>query len=57
LGSVGVTFLFGGVPGALTGGSVFLGEKAWDMTEPVREEIKQQYFQFEKALKTGWKPY
>ncbi|MGE0931756.1 RHS repeat-associated core domain-containing protein [Peijinzhouia sedimentorum] len=46
----------GGPYGAAVGGLFFLGEKAWDMTQPMRDEISRQYWQFENALRSGWRP-
>jgi hypothetical protein len=46
----------GGPYGAAVGGLFFLGEKAWDVTQPLRYEISQQYWQVEIAIRNGWIP-
>jgi RHS repeat-associated protein len=54
--SIGAVYLLGGPYGAAAGGLFFLGEKTWDMTQPMRDEISRQYWQFENALRSGWRP-
>jgi hypothetical protein len=54
--SIGAAYSLGGPYGAAVGGLFFLGEKAWDMTQPMRDEISRQYWQFESALRSGWRP-
>jgi len=54
--SIGAAYFLGGPYGAAVGGLFFLGEKAWDMTQPMRDEISRQYWQFENALRSGWRP-
>ncbi|MEB2779594.1 RHS repeat-associated core domain-containing protein [Algoriphagus sp. C2-6-M1] len=50
----------GGPYGAAIGGLFFLGEKVWDMGQPMRNEISSQYWQFkndfDNALRSGWRP-
>lgn len=41
--SIGIAYLAGGPYGAAAGGIFFLGEKVWDMTQPIRNEISRQY--------------
>jgi len=58
--SIGVAYGLGGPYGAAAGGLFFMGEMAWNMTQPIRNEISRQYFQFkndfENALRSGWRP-
>lgn len=54
--SIGAAYFLGGPYGAAVGGLFFLGEKAWEMTQPMRDEISRQYWQFENALRSGWRP-
>jgi hypothetical protein len=54
--SIGAAYLLGGPYGATVGGLFSLTEKAWDMTQPIRDEISRQYWQFENALSSGWRP-
>ncbi|WP_114751994.1 hypothetical protein [Pleomorphovibrio marinus] len=58
--SIGVAYGLGGPYGAAAGGLFFMGEKAWDMTQPMRNEISRQYWQFkndfDNALRSGWRP-
>lgn len=58
--SYGAGYFLGGPYGASVGGLFFLGEKAWDMTRPLRNEISNQYWQFRNdlgnALRIGWRP-
>jgi hypothetical protein len=50
----------GGPYGAAVGGLFFIGEKAWDMTQPMRNEISRQFRQFkndfDNGLRSGWRP-
>jgi RHS repeat-associated protein len=58
--SIGAAYFIGGPYGAAVGGLFFLGEKTWDMTQPMRDEISGQYWQFRNdignALRSGWRP-
>ncbi|WP_375585540.1 RHS repeat-associated core domain-containing protein [Cyclobacterium xiamenense] len=54
--SIGAAYFLGGPYGAAVGGLFFLGEKAWNMTQPMRDEISRHYRLFENALRSGWKP-
>ena len=58
--SIGAAYLLGGPYGAGVGGLFLMGEKAWDITQPMRDEISSQYWQFKKnfnnALRSGWRP-
>jgi len=40
--SIGAAYGLGGPYGAGVGAIFFLGEKAWDMTQPMRNEISSQ---------------
>ena len=53
--SIGAFYFLGGPYGAVAGGLFFLSEKAWDMTQPTRDEISRKYWQFENALTRGWR--
>lgn len=46
----------GGPYGAAVGLIFYGAEKAWDMTQPLRNEIAQQYWNFVNALESGWRP-
>lgn len=50
----------GGPSGAAVGGLFFMGEKAWDMTQPMRNEIRSQFWKFHNdlnnALRSGLRP-
>ncbi|GMQ30632.1 RHS repeat-associated core domain-containing protein [Algoriphagus confluentis] len=58
--SLTASYYLGGPSGAALGGLFFLGEKAWDMTRPIRNEISSQFWKFHNdlnnALRNGWRP-
>jgi RHS repeat-associated protein len=45
----------GGPYGVGTGLVYMMGEKAWDMTKPTRDEIWRQYWDVEMGLRRGWR--